>query len=78
VTALVVLGVGLAALAAGGRLTRGCATGYWPATQAAELRAPDGSTLVVTPHQLRHTWATELANAGLLYPRGPDNRTVEQ
>jgi integrase len=39
--------------------------GLLAAAQAAELRAPDGGVLVVTPHQLRHTWATELANAGM-------------
>jgi hypothetical protein len=32
---------------------------------AAGLRAPDGKPLVVTCHQLRHTWATALANAGM-------------
>jgi hypothetical protein len=35
------------------------------AVRAAELRGPDGRTLVVTCHQLRHTWATGLANAGM-------------
>lgn len=39
--------------------------GLLAAAQAAGLRAPDGSVLVITPHQLRHTWATELANAGM-------------
>jgi integrase len=29
------------------------------------LLGPDGDTLNVTPHQLRHTYATELANAGM-------------
>jgi integrase len=39
--------------------------GLLAAAEAAGLRAPDGGALVVTPHQLRHTWATELANAGM-------------
>ena len=39
--------------------------GLLAAAEAAGLRAPDGGVLVVTPHQLRHTWATELANAGM-------------
>lgn len=39
--------------------------GLLAAAQAAGLRGPDGGILVVTPHQLRHTWATELANAGM-------------
>jgi integrase len=39
--------------------------GLFAATESAGLRAPDGGVLVVTPHQLRHTWATELANAGM-------------
>jgi len=39
--------------------------GLLAAAQAAGLLAPDGAALVVTPHQLRHTWATELANAGM-------------
>jgi integrase len=39
--------------------------GLLAATASAGLRAPDGGALVVTPHQLRHTWATELANAGM-------------
>lgn len=29
------------------------------------MSQPHGGGLVVTPHQLRHTWATELANAGM-------------
>lgn len=29
------------------------------------MRRVGGASLVVTPHQLRHTWATELANAGM-------------
>lgn len=32
---------------------------------AAGLVGPDGAVLNVTPHQLRHTYATELANAGM-------------
>jgi integrase len=39
--------------------------GLLAAAKAAGLRAPDGGVLTVTPHQLRHTWATELANAGM-------------
>ena len=39
--------------------------GLLAAAESARLRAPDGGVLVVTPHQLRHTWATELANAGM-------------
>ncbi|WP_204802363.1 tyrosine-type recombinase/integrase [Mycobacterium riyadhense] len=39
--------------------------GLLAAAQSAGLRGPDGGILVVTPHQLRHTWATELANAGM-------------
>jgi hypothetical protein len=39
--------------------------GLLAAAEAAGLRAPDGGVLTVTPHQLRHTWATELANAGM-------------
>lgn len=39
--------------------------GLLAAAQFAGLRAPDGGALVLTPHQLRHTWATELANAGM-------------
>ena len=39
--------------------------GLIAASAAAGLRAADGAALVVTPHQLRHTWATELANAGM-------------
>ena len=35
------------------------------ASSAAGLTGPDHQTLNVTPHQLRHTYATELANAGL-------------
>ncbi len=39
--------------------------GLLAAAEFAGFRAPDGGMLVVTPHQLRHTWATELANAGM-------------
>ena len=39
--------------------------GLLAAAEAAGLRAPDSDVLAVTPHQLRHTWATELANAGM-------------
>lgn len=35
------------------------------ASTHAQLRGTEGSALIVTPHQLRHTWATELANAGI-------------
>lgn len=39
--------------------------GLLTAAESAELRAPEGGVHVVTLHQLRHTWATELANAGM-------------
>ncbi len=39
--------------------------GLLAAAEAGGLRAPDGQALVVTCHQLRHTWATGLANAGM-------------
>ena len=39
--------------------------GLITASEHAKLRAADGKNLIVTPHQLRHTWATELANAGM-------------
>ncbi|MDJ0350553.1 tyrosine-type recombinase/integrase [Cryobacterium sp. PH29-G1] len=39
--------------------------GLIAASTAAGLRGADGTALIVTPHQLRHTWATELANAGM-------------
>ena len=39
--------------------------GLLAAARAAGLRGPDGQALVVTCHQLRHTWATGLANAGM-------------
>lgn len=29
------------------------------------MSQPHGGGLVIAPHQLRHTWATELANAGM-------------
>lgn len=39
--------------------------GLRAAAEAAGLTGPSGQTLNVTPHQLRHTYATELANAGM-------------
>jgi len=45
----------------GWRVRQGLAT----AADRAGLRGPDGHLLRVTPHQLRHTYATELANAGM-------------
>jgi integrase len=39
--------------------------GLLAAAEAAGHRGPDGQALVVTCHQLRHTWATALANAGM-------------
>jgi len=39
--------------------------GLAAAAAAAGLTGPGGSLLRVTPHQLRHTYATELANAGM-------------
>lgn len=39
--------------------------GLRTAAAAAGLAGPDGQPLNVTPHQLRHTYATELANAGM-------------
>lgn len=39
--------------------------GLRAATRLAGLTGTDGGTLNVTPHQLRHTYATELANAGM-------------
>jgi integrase len=35
------------------------------AVTSAHLTGPDGTALRVTPHQLRHTYATSLANAGM-------------
>lgn len=39
--------------------------GLLAAAQSAGLRGPGSEVLVVTCHQLRHTWATGLANAGM-------------
>lgn len=39
--------------------------GFRDAVTAAGLSGPDGQPLKVTAHQMRHTWATELANAGM-------------
>jgi integrase len=39
--------------------------GFRDAVTAAGLLGPDGQPLKVTAHQMRHTWATELANAGM-------------
>jgi integrase len=39
--------------------------GLLAAAEAARLRGPGGDVLVITCHQLRHTWATSLANAGM-------------
>jgi integrase len=39
--------------------------GLRDAVAAAGLTGPDGQPLRVVAHQLRHTWATELANAGM-------------
>ncbi|KOS54495.1 tyrosine-type recombinase/integrase [Rhodococcus rhodochrous] len=39
--------------------------GLLAAVESCGLRGNGGAPLVVTPHQLRHTWATELANAGM-------------
>lgn len=39
--------------------------GLRDAARAAGLTGPDGQPLIPTPHQLRHTFATELINAGL-------------
>jgi integrase len=39
--------------------------GLRDAVAAAGLTGPDGHPLRVVAHQLRHTWATELANAGM-------------
>ena len=43
------------------RIKRGLAD----AVRAAGLTGPDGAPLHVVPHQLRHTYATSLANAGM-------------
>lgn len=40
-------------------------SGLRTAVVAARLAGPGGALLRVTPHQLRHTYATELANAGM-------------
>jgi integrase len=39
--------------------------GLTAAAAAAGLHGPEGQPLTVTPHQLRHTYATSLANAGM-------------
>jgi site-specific recombinase XerD len=39
--------------------------GLLAAVAAAELREPGGQPMTITPHQLRHTYATALANAGM-------------
>ncbi|ELB92711.1 phage integrase family protein [Rhodococcus wratislaviensis IFP 2016] len=39
--------------------------GLLAAVERSGLRGTGGGPLIVTPHQLRHTWATELANAGM-------------
>jgi integrase len=39
--------------------------GFRDAVTAAGLLGADGQPLKVTAHQMRHTWATELANAGM-------------
>ncbi|RHW23247.1 integrase [Nocardioides immobilis] len=39
--------------------------GLLAAAAAAGLCGPDGTPLTITPHQLRHTYATALANAGM-------------
>lgn len=43
------------------RIRRGLAE----AAEAAGLRGPDGEPLRITPHQLRHTFATSFVNAGM-------------
>ena len=39
--------------------------GLLTAISSAGLHGPDGQAMTVTPHQLRHTYATALANAGM-------------
>ena len=39
--------------------------GLLAAVAVADLRAPGGQPMTITPHQLRHTYATALANAGM-------------
>ena len=39
--------------------------GLLAAVAVADLRAPGGQPMTITPHQLRHTYATTLANAGM-------------
>ena len=39
--------------------------GLLAAAESARLRGPGSEPLVITCHQLRHTWATGLANAGM-------------
>lgn len=39
--------------------------GLAQAVRAAGLTGPDGAALHVTPHQLRHCYATALANSGM-------------
>jgi site-specific recombinase XerD len=39
--------------------------GLLAAVAAADLREPGGQPMTITPHQLRHTYATALANAGM-------------
>jgi integrase len=44
--------------------TRLC-NGLMAAAESVGLSGPDYGVITVTPHQLCHTWATELANAGM-------------